>query len=156
MSNNAQIERAIAHLEAQKKPNIAAAAREFGVAKSTLGDRFRGKSTSRAEITSNMKKRLSTAQEAVLVGHINSLSDRGLPPTPRMVKNLAEELSNSSVGVHWVSRFCKRYQNQLHSIYLRTIDHKRKIADNSLHFQHYFDTVGHLSTWWRCYCYFLY
>jgi helix-turn-helix, Psq domain len=57
MSNNAQIERAIAHLKAQKKPNINAAARKFGVAKSTLDDRFRRKLTSRADFTSNNKKK---------------------------------------------------------------------------------------------------
>ena len=82
MSNNAQIERALAHLNAQKKPNITEAARIFGVARSTFGDRFRGKSTSRAEFTSNTKKKLSTTQETVLMDYINSLSDRGLPPTP--------------------------------------------------------------------------
>ena len=144
MSNNVQIERALAHLNAQKKPNITEAARIFGVAKSTFGDRFRGKSTSRAEFTSNTKKKLSTAQETVLVGYINSLSDRGLPPTLRMVKNLAEELVNSPVGVHWVSRFYKRHQKQLYSIYLYTIDYKRKITDNLLYFEHYFNTISYL------------
>jgi hypothetical protein len=61
MAHNAQIDRAVAHLKAQKKPNIAAAAREFEVARLTLADRFRGKAISRAEITSNIKKKLSTA-----------------------------------------------------------------------------------------------
>jgi Tc5 transposase DNA-binding domain len=107
MAHNAQIDRAIAHLKAQKKPNLAAAAREFGVARSTLDNRFHGKSTSRTENVSNTKKKLSTAQEEVLVAHINKLSDRGIPPTPRMVENLARELLKSSVGVNWVSRFCK-------------------------------------------------
>ena len=144
MSNNAQIERALAHLNAQKKPNITEAARIFGVAKSTLGDRFRGKSTSRTEFTSNTKKKLSTIQETVLVGYINLLSDRELSPTSRMVKNLTKDLVNSPIGVHWISRFCKRYQKQLYSIYLCTIDHKRKITNNSLYFEHYFNTISYL------------
>jgi transposase-like protein len=152
MAHNAQIDRAIAHLKAQNEPNIAAVAREFNVKRETLSKRFRGVTTSRADSVSNTKKKLSTAQEEVLVAHINKLSDRGLPPTPRMVQNLARELSKSSVGVNWVSRFCKRYHHQLRSLYLRTIDHKRKIADNSLYFEHYFKLVGHLlKLWWCCY-----
>ena len=148
MANNVQIERAIAHLNVQKKPSISEASRLYDVSRSTLSRRFTGKSTSRAEITNTCHMKLSTAQEEVLIGHINRLADRGLPPTPRMVRNLAQELSKSSVGVNWVSRFCTRHQNQLHNIYLRTIDHKHKITDNSLHFEHYFNTVGYLLLFW--------
>ena len=82
MSNNVQIERALAHLNVQKKSNITEAARIFGVAKLTLGDRFRGKSTLRTEFTFNTKKKLSTIQETVLVDYINSFSDCGLSPIP--------------------------------------------------------------------------
>ena len=46
MAHNTQIELAIAHLKAQKKPNIAAAAREFGIARETLSKRFNGKTVS--------------------------------------------------------------------------------------------------------------
>jgi Tc5 transposase DNA-binding domain len=89
--------------------------------------------------------KLSTAQEEVLVAYIIKLSDRGLPPTPRIVRNLAKELSKSEIGGHWVSRFCARHKNELTSVYLRTIDHKRKIADNSLHFEHYFKLVSYIA-----------
>jgi Tc5 transposase DNA-binding domain len=143
MAHNAQIERAIAHLRAQKEPNIAATAREFAVARETLSKRFHRKTSSRAQVTATYHMKLSPAQEEVLVAHINKLSDRGLPPTPRIVRNLAKELSKSDVGVNWVSRFCARHKNELTSVYLRTIDHKRKIADNSHHFEHYFKIVCH-------------
>lgn len=148
MAHNVQIERAIAHLKAQKKLNIAEAARLFDVSRSTLSRRFAKKTTSRAEKVEIHNMKLSRAQESVLIGHINSLSDRGLPPTPRMVANLAYELSKSPVGGHWVTRFCERHQDQLRSVYLRTIDHKRKIADNSLYFEHYFNMVGHSLELW--------
>jgi hypothetical protein len=85
MAHNPQIERAIAHLKAQNSPNIAATAREFRIERSTLSKPFRGKATSLDEVVSNTKKELSTAQEAVLITHINKRSDRGLPPTPRVV-----------------------------------------------------------------------
>jgi Tc5 transposase DNA-binding domain len=142
MSTEEQIQRAIAHLKAQRQPNIAAAAREFKVARTTLSERFHGHTVSRAEATANTRLKLSATQEKTLVAYINKLSDRGLPPTPGIVRNLAEELSKSTVGEHWVSRFCKRHKNQLSSVYLRTIDHKRKVTDNSLHFQHYFKAVS--------------
>jgi transposase-like protein len=145
MAHNVQIERAIAHLKEQNSPNISATAREFGVARETLSKRFHRKTTSRAQAAATHKMKLSTTQEEVLVAHINKLSDRGLPPTPRIVRNLAKELSKSDVGVNWVSRFCARYKNELKSVYLRTIDYKRKIADNSLHFKHYFKIISHLA-----------
>ena len=144
MTHNDHIESAIADLESQNRPNIAATAKKWNVARTTLSDRFKGKSASRDEITSHLHRKLSTTQEEALIAHINKLSDRGLPPTPQIVKNLAEELTHEEIGKNWVSRFCQRYANRLSSIYLRTIDHKRKIADNSHHFEHYFNTVSML------------
>ena len=108
MAHNAQIERAIAHLEAQNSPNISATAREFGVSRETLSKRFHKKTVSRVQSTATHKMKLSPTQEEVLVAHINKLSDRGLPPTPQIVRNLAKELSKTDVGGHWVSRFCAR------------------------------------------------
>jgi hypothetical protein len=88
MAHDAQMELAIAHLKAQKRPNIAAAAREFEVARQTLSSRFYGKSASREQATAEARLKLSPAQEEALVTHINRLSERGLPPTPQIVKNL--------------------------------------------------------------------
>ena len=100
MSNEEQIKRALAHLRAQKKSNVAAAAREFSVAPSTLSDRFHGKSVSREEATATTQLKLSPAQEETLVVYINKLSDCGLPPTPGIVRNLAPELSGTEIGEH--------------------------------------------------------
>jgi transposase-like protein len=100
MAHNAQIERAIAHLRAQEKPNIAAAAREFGVERTTLSRRFNRKTVSHDEATASVRLKLSPAQEEVLIAHINKLSDRGLPPTPHIVRNLARELSKTDIGVN--------------------------------------------------------
>jgi hypothetical protein len=54
MPDQEQIKRALAHLKAQKKSNIAAVAREFKVAPSTLSDRFCGKPTSHEETTAKL------------------------------------------------------------------------------------------------------
>jgi transposase-like protein len=100
MAHNVQIERAIAHLRAQKEPNIAATAREFDAARETLSRRFHRKTTSRAQAASTHHMKLSQAQEEALVAHIIKLSDRELPPTPRIVRNLAKELLKSDVNVN--------------------------------------------------------
>ena len=67
----------------------------------------------------------------MLITYINRLTERGLPPTPQIVRNIAEEVAKTRLGIHWVTRFYQRYYNRLTSIYLRVIDHKRKVADNS-------------------------
>ena len=144
MAHNDRIKSAIADLESQRRPNIAETAKKWNVARTTLSDRFKGKSTSAAEAVSDTHKKLTTTEEETLIAHINKLSNRGLPPTPQFVKNLAEEIADKPIGKNWVARFVDRYKDQLSSIYLRTIDHKRKTADNSEHFQHYFYNVGAL------------
>ena len=47
---------------------------------------------------------LTDEQEEVLIGCINSLTDRGMPPTSQIVRNLAEEIRGSKVGKNWVGQ----------------------------------------------------
>jgi hypothetical protein len=58
-----------------------------------------------------------------------------------MLKNIAEEIAGTTLGINWVSRFRKRHNDRLSSLYLRTIDHQRKTADNSRYFQRFFTLV---------------
>ena len=51
-------------------------------------------------------------------------------------------MAGTTLGPNWAARFCKRHRIKLKSIYLRMIDHKRKMVDNSRHFQHFYDTIG--------------
>jgi hypothetical protein len=44
--------------------------------------------------------KLSTAQKKILVAHINKLSDRELPSTPQIVRNLTKELLKTDVDEH--------------------------------------------------------
>src|SRR5436305_7849870 len=69
-------------------------------------------------------------QEEALIKHANKLTDRGIPPTTQILKNIAEELAKVKIGHNWVTRFCKRHRSHLASEYLRKIDCKRKVADN--------------------------
>jgi hypothetical protein len=141
MDHNARIATAIADLESQDRPNIAATARRHGVARKTLSDRFKGKSTTIQDAVSYVRKQLSDTQEEALITYVNKLNDRGFPPTPQILKNIAESIAHVPLGPNWVARFCKRYRTRLTSIYLRTIDHKRKIVDNSQYFEHFFRLV---------------
>jgi len=63
-----------------------------------LHRRFWGKTTSREEHIDLKQLALSKAQEAALLSLINKLTYKGLPPTPRIVKNLAEEMRGGSIG----------------------------------------------------------
>ena len=106
MDHNARIEAAIADLESQDRQNIAATAKKWGVARETLSKRFRGKTVSNQEANSYARRQLTDTQEKTLIQYINKLSNRGLPPTPQIVKNLAEEIADTKLGPNWVSRFC--------------------------------------------------
>ena len=82
MDHNARIEAAIADLESQERTNYAATATKWGLKRETLSKRFRGETGSNQEANSYARRRLTDTQEKTLIGYINKLSDRGLPPTP--------------------------------------------------------------------------
>ena len=142
MANNEAILEAIDDLRSQEVPNVRATARKYEIVQSTLQRRFNHQTVSRNEARSRSNMILTNAQESTLIEYINKLSARGLHPTPQMLENLVVEIVGHSIGERWVERFCKRHGNKLVSIYLRSIDQARHIADNSRHFQHYFDTVS--------------
>ena len=142
MSKNEAIQIAIDDLKLQKVPNFAATAKNYNIVRSTLQRRFEGKTVSRNESQSRSNMLLTNAQEEVLIEHINKLSARNLHPTIQTVENLAREIISHAIGERWVERFRKRHGNKLRSRYMRNIDHSRHVADNSKHFQHYFDNVS--------------
>jgi hypothetical protein len=141
MAHDARIAEAITDLQSQDRPNIAATARKYRIARETLSKRFRGKTGSNQQANSYVRQQLTQPQEETLIEYVNKLNDRGFPPTPQILKNIAESIAKTSLGPNWVARFCKRHHTRLASIYLRTIDHKRKLADNSQHFEHFFSLV---------------
>ena len=98
MDHNDRIQAAIADLESQDRPNIAATARKYGVARETLSKRFRGKTGSNRDATSYDRKQLIDTQEETLIAYINKLNDRGFPPTPQILKNIAESIVYTTLG----------------------------------------------------------
>ena len=90
-----QMQAALAHLKALKKPSYAAIARRFKVDGTTLRRRFLKLAGSRAEKASKLDKNLTSAQE-VLLNYIDKLTDRNILPTAQIIRNLAEELLGDS------------------------------------------------------------
>lgn len=125
-----KIELAIAHLEAQKELNYTEAARMFGVDRTTLMRRYTGKTRSRADVNSNIRQRLSAVQEDTLLGYIDTLTNRHMPPTSQMIRNLAEEMLKGPVGKNWTSDFIKRHSSRICSVYLDRIDRARCSAES--------------------------
>src|SRR5450432_1245537 len=124
-TNEAQLELAIADLMNQSIPNISGTARKYAVDRTTLRRRFNGTQRSRHAAYEDSHQCLTTAQEEALIDFINRLTDRSLPPTSQIVKNVTEELRRGPVNKNWVSVFTRRHKDQLHVAYLRTIDSKR-------------------------------
>ena len=98
MHNTHRIPEAIADLESQEVPNVNTATKKYDVARKTLEDRWKGRSTSIEECVSNCRQCLTNSQESALIELINDLTDRGIPPTTAIVKNLAEEIRGYAVG----------------------------------------------------------
>ncbi len=106
-THDARLELAVADLAKQTKPNYMETAKKHGVNRSTLQKRFLGQTLSVQAAASKYRQRLTFVQEETLIKHINSLTDRGLPPTSRIVRNLAEEIIGGSVGKNWTGEFVK-------------------------------------------------
>ena len=63
-------------------------------------------------------------------------------PTSQIVKNVAEEVAGQAVGKNWVSRFVRRYKNQLHAGFLRTIESAHVRAHNIDLYEQFFKQVS--------------
>ncbi|KAM4055202.1 hypothetical protein HRG_008535 [Hirsutella rhossiliensis] len=82
--NNFQhLTQAIIELQSQDRPKYAETARRYNIDKSTLWRRFKGKTASNHDANSYSRQKLTSAQEEILIGHVNKLTDRGIPPTLR-------------------------------------------------------------------------
>lgn len=141
MSNEEQIQLAIAHLNRLEKPNLTAVAKKFGLNRSTLSKRYKGISVSKQQSISETRQRLNEVQEDEILRHIDALTNKFIPPTTQIVKNLAEEILHAEVGKNWPARFVKRHQDRLCRVYLRPIDNKRASAENPATFKHFYSLV---------------
>ena len=124
------IDAAITVLKSQDPPKYSQVAREFNVDLNTLMRRFKGTHQSRTEYHENHDSLLNKGQQQYLVHYINKLTDRGIPPTHRMVRNFAHNIAKKEPGKNWSLRFVQKYSKVLDSGYLKAFEMARKKADN--------------------------
>jgi hypothetical protein len=137
-----RIDAAVAAIQRGEFVHYANAATKYGCDRSALGRRIRGLTKSKKDANSFWHQCLTNEQEEVLIARINYLTDRGMPPTSHIVKNLAEEIRGERVGKNWVGQFVKRHGIRLKSLYLRNIDNLRAGAEYAPMFQLFFSVVS--------------
>lgn len=107
-----------------------------------LSRRIRGLTKSKKEANSFWHQCLTNEQEEILIARINNLTDRGMPPTSHIIKNLSEEIRGKPIGMNWVGQFVKRHEIRLKSLYLQNIDNLRAGAEYTSMFQLFFSIVS--------------
>jgi Tc5 transposase DNA-binding domain len=139
------LEAALASLALSDTVNYAQTARDHGVDPTTLRRRHQGKQVSRHAAAFQSKSLLTDAQEQALISHIKRLTERGIPPTPSMVRNFATDIGKVRPGKNWVYEFVNRHSKVLDSRYLKGFDFNRKHADQFESYKEYFELVSGLS-----------
>ena len=140
--NSKRIDAAIAAIQRGEFIVYAHAADHYKCDRSALSRRIRWLTKSRKEALSFWNQCLTDEQEEVLIQRINDLTDRGMPPTSQIVKNLAEEMRGKGVNKNWVGQFVKRHCIRLKSVYLRNINNLRASAEYAPMFQLFFSVVS--------------
>ncbi len=79
----------------------------------------------------------------MLIARINKLSNRAIPPTSYIIRNLAEEIKGGPIGKNWVGQFIKRYGIRLKSLYIRNINNLRAGAEYTPIFQLFFSIISY-------------
>ena len=134
---------ALADLRSSDGLKISDVAKKHGVTRSALSKRVNAKTSSRPRGHESQRK-LNDKQEEELVSYINihHLCERCLPPTPKIVANIAQELCGRRLSKSWSSRFVARHKHRLDARYLNTIDLARHRADSRSNYEAYFALVG--------------
>ena len=128
--------------------SLNAATESYDVPYSTVHDRVNERPLRRDSEPRNRK--LTTTEESTLVQWILSMDQRGLPPRPDSVRQMANLLiqkrSNSSqdncptVGKRWVINFVRRHQ-ALQTRYNRKYDYQRAKCEDPVVIRDWFHLV---------------
>jgi hypothetical protein len=115
-------------------------AEEYNIQHSTLRRRYQGLCAPRAGEAQNRQK-LSPQQELQLVQYIEDLTERGLPPTRAMIRNLGGDVAGVACSDAWVSQFLRRNKHLLTSKWTSGMDRNRHKADSKDKYEAYFDLL---------------
>lgn len=132
--------KAIDELKTQDPPLYRATARKYAVDHTTLMRNFKGETLPKQEYHET-RQLLSHAQERVLLNRINTLCDRGIPPTNTIVKAIALKICGKQPGKNWAYEFIQRHSDEIASVMLEGFDLSRQKADNYTGIKQYFDLV---------------
>ena len=103
------LQAALAELAKQDTLNYMAMSKKTGIPRKTLSDRFTELHGFPQAANSESRQCLNDAQEEALIQLINRLTNRGLPPTNSIMRNLAEEIVGRRVGKNWSSNFVQQH-----------------------------------------------
>ena len=145
---SAQVTKAVLVIRSGEFKDYSNAAKKFHCSHTAVMRRIKGLTKTRQEANSFYHQCLTTDEEEILISRINKLTDRGLPPTSQIVRNLAEEIRREPVGKNWTGQFVKRHKLRLKSAYLRNIDNVRFSAEYAPMFILFFQLVFAFS---RCF-----
>ena len=107
---SAQVTKAVLAIRSGEFKDYSNAAKKFHCSHTAVMRRIKGLTKTRQEAHSFYHQCLTNDEEEILISRINKLTDRGLPPTSQIIRNLAEEICKSPVGKNWVGQFCKRHK----------------------------------------------
>ncbi len=93
-----RIDKAMAAIQRGEFVYYANAIKHYKCSRNAVSQRIRGLIKSKKDFNSFWHQCLTIEQKEVLIHRINILTDRGMPFTSHIVKNLAEELKGKEVG----------------------------------------------------------
>ena len=132
---------------AQKKPQIAKIAREFGIPRTTLTDRVK-KAQQPPTYRESLRNALEGYQEKALTTWIVKMYDWNLPPPPALIEAWANQAlrrtgKDGQVSKMWAYRFIKRLPKDLnlHPVKQKTKESKRIQAEDAGFLAHWYNQL---------------
>jgi hypothetical protein len=113
---------------------------KFGVGRTVLSKRWRGRTTS-VEDKNTTQQKLNPQQELELIRHIGDLTERGLAPTRTMIRTMASNVAEEKVSDAWVTRFLHRHHDLLIYKWASGIDRSRHNAGSRWRHTEYFNLL---------------
>jgi hypothetical protein len=141
MDYEARMQKALGELRESDTPNFTAVAENNNLVRTTLSRRYKSQTRSRHDFIEQESRLLTDAQEDQILEEIDCWSKRGLHFTPRILRNVVEELLHEPIGEKWVSRFVQRHSTRIKSLYLKGFDKERQIADNPANIKTFYGMV---------------